>query len=264
MDRDLLVPALGELLGSVPETTGPVHSATVSFTGAGIEMEGYLAHPAATDDRLNPAVLVLHDWYGMADHVRVRAEMLARLGYVALAGDVYGVDVRPDGDEEAHAAAGPFYDDPVLFRSRLQANLTRLLEEPTVDPTRVAVVGYCFGGTGALELARSGAPVEAAVCLHGFLSTAAPASPGTVDASVLVLTGADDPLVPASQVGEFEAEMTGAGVADWQVVRYGGVMHGFALPEADAPEMGVQFQPRADRRAWAALQDFLAETLAAS
>ena len=210
----------------------------------------------------NPGILVLHDWYGMSDHVRVRAEILARLGYVALAGDVYGARIRPDGDEEAQAAARPFYDDPALFRSRVRANFARLLDDPAVDPRRVGVIGYCFGGTGALELARSGGPVQAAVCVHGFLSTAAPAAPGAVTASVLVLTGAGDPLVPAAQVRDFRAEMTGADVVDWQVVSYGGAMHGFALPEADAPEMGVRFEPTTNRRAWTALQDFLAESLA--
>ena len=255
-----LTPDLQRLLDSVPAPGTAVETGTVRYACGDAELEGFLAAPADSADR-RPAVLVLHDWAGMTDHVRVRAQMLARLGYVALAGDVFGVDEQPASPEESAAAAGRYYGDVELFRARVLANLDALRADPRVDTSRIAVMGYCFGGAGALEAARAGADVRGVVCFHGGLGTAAPAAPGSVTASVLVLTGADDPMVPASAVAEFQDEMRAAGAPDWQVVSYSGALHAFAVPGVDAPEHGAAYQEVADRRSWVALQDFLQEQL---
>lgn len=262
MPLSSLTPALQNVLDSVPDRGAAVSGASVRYASGDTELEGYLARPAGDDGAPRPAVLIVHDWFGVTDHVRVRAEMLARLGYVALAADIFGADVRPSSDEEAAGVAGGFYGDLPLFHSRLSANLDRLRAEPGVDPARIGVIGYCFGGSGALELARTGAEVAGVVAFHGGLGTSAPAAENAVQAAVLVLTGAEDPMVPAAAVQIFEDEMRSAQVQDWQVVTYSGAMHAFAVPGTDAPTMGVQFQATANRRSWTAMQDFFAETLA--
>jgi dienelactone hydrolase len=259
IDASTLSPELQSVLASVPERDTPTTAETVRFEGAGTDLEGYLAVPGDATGPL-PAVLVFHDWFGMVDHVKVRAEMLARLGYVALAGDIYGADVRPADGDEAASLAGSYYGDVELFRARALANLEKLRADPRVDSSRIAVMGYCFGGSGALEVARSGADV---VAFHGGLGTAAPAEKGAVTAPVLVLTGADDPIVPPSAIEAFEDEMRDAGAPDWQIVTYSGALHAFAVPEANSPEQGAAFQETANRRSWQAMRDFLDEVFAA-
>ena len=259
MTLDTLTPALSDLLASVPEA--PITTETVRFSADTTDLEGYLARPA-DDGSKKPAVLVLHDWFGVTDHVRVRAEMLARLGYVALAGDIYGADSQPKDGGEAASLAGSYYGDVELFRARALANLERLRADPTVDSSRIGVMGYCFGGSGALEVARSGADVAGVVSFHGGLGTGAPAAPGSVSAPVLVLTGADDPVVPLEAVSQFEDEMRAAGADDWQVVSYSGALHAFAVPGTNSPEHGAAFQETANRRSWTAMKEFFAEVLA--
>jgi len=256
-----LSPELRELLATVPDPGG-VEAGPVAYDDRGTALEGYLATPArASDGSLRPAVLVLHDWFGVVGHVAVRAQMLARLGYTALAGDVYGRGVRP-GPEGAAAEAGRWYGDVPAFRARLSASLERLRAEPGVDPERIAVMGYCFGGSGALELARSGADVAGVASFHGGLGTSLPAEEGVVTAPLLVMTGAADPVVPDEDVVAFEDELRAAGAPDWQVVSYSGAMHAFAVPGTDSPEHGAQFQATANRRSWQQLTTFLDEVFA--
>jgi len=251
-------PELQRILDTVP--AADVETGTVRLTAGDTDLEGYLAAPAG--DGRRAGVLVLHDWAGMTDHVRVRAEMLARLGYVALAGDVFGPENQPADQDESQRLAGMLYGDVALFRERVLANLDALRADPRVDPARVVVMGYCLGGSGALEAARAGADVAGVVSFHGGLGTGAPAEPGSITGSVLVLTGADDPMVPISAVQEFEDELRAAGAPDWQVVTYSGALHAFAVPGVDAPEHGAAYQETADRRSWRALQDFLGEVVA--
>lgn len=259
-NESTLTPALRDLLDSVPETGSPVTTETVRYSDGDTELEGYVARPDGEGRR--PGVLVLHDWFGVVDHVKVRAEMLARLGYVALAGDVYGADVRPQNNDEAAQLAGSYYGDVELFRKRVLAALDELKSDPTVDPEKVVVMGYCFGGSGALEAARAGAEAAGFVAFHGGLGTSAPAEPGSIKAPVLVLTGAEDPIVPADAVNTFEDELRTAEADDWQVVSYSGALHAFAVPDTNSPEFGAAFQERANRRSWQALTDFLDEVFA--
>lgn len=260
-NESTLTPALQELLDSVPESGSPVSTDSFRYDGGDTELEAFVAAPADTDGK-RPGILILHDWFGLVDHVKVRAQMLARLGYVALAGDVYGADTRPTSGDEAAGLAGKYYGDVDLFRSRVLANLETLRADPRVDTSRIAVMGYCFGGSGALEAARAGADVRGVVAFHGGLGTGKPAEQGSITASVLVLTGAQDPVVPPEAVDTFEDELRNAGVDDWQVVTYSGAMHAFAVPDTNAPDMGAQFQETANRRSWRAMEDFLEEIFA--
>jgi dienelactone hydrolase len=255
------VATIEDILNSVPEPAGAdVRTGIVEYELDGTPLEGILAKDAnLTGTR--PAVLVIHDWHGVNEHVEARVTMLARLGYVAFGADIYGKGVRPS-DAEAGQVAGSFYQDLGLLRARAQAGLDRLLEDPQVDPARVAVIGYCFGGSTALELARTGAPLVGAVSFHGGLITHDPSDAADITAKVLVLTGAADPMVDDAKLHEWEDEMRSAPHVDWQVVSYANAMHAFAVPGTDAPDHGAQYQATADRRSWRAMEDFFAEVFA--
>lgn len=235
-----------------------VKTQTVTYTQGGTTLEGFLAWDEASTAR-RPGVLVVHQWMGVTDNERMRAEMLAKLGYVALAVDVYGKGVRPTSTQEAGALAGKYKGDRALLRARLVAGLEELQRHPLVDTSRIAAIGYCFGGTAALELARSGANVAGVVSFHGALDTPTPADAKRIKGKVLVLHGADDPWVPSEQVLAFEREMRDAGV-DWQLVAYGGAVHAFTQKEAGSDNSkGAAYNERADRRSWEAMRAFFAE-----
>lgn len=247
-----LAPAFQALLEQVPIGEHSVIEAeTVAYEHEGQPLEGYLARDIQADER-RPAVLVVHDWNGVADNVRMRAQMLARRGYVAFAADLYGAGVRPTGDAAA-AEARKYYDDLPLLRSRVAAGFSWLRQHPAVDPARLAVIGYCFGGSAALEFARTGAPARAVVSFHGRLIAHEPSDAAQIAASLLVLTGGDDPVVPDAAVAAFEQELRGAPHVDWQVTTYSGAPHAFTIPGTD------RYRPVADARSWRALVCFLDE-----
>jgi dienelactone hydrolase len=248
---------LTAILDREPPPAAGVATSSVEYVVDGVTCRGYLARP--DDGRSHPAVLVLHDWLGVGDYVRMRAEMLARLGYVAFAADLYGAGTRP-APAEAPAVARGFYDDPELWRTRITGGFQRLLAEPGVDDARTAAIGYCFGGAAALELARAGADVRAVVSFHGGLRTGPPGEAARISARLLVLHGACDPVVPDDAVVAFVDELRGAPDVDWQLVIYAGAMHAFTLPDADAPERGAQYHPVAERRSWQAMKHFLADS----
>ena len=252
-------PVLQTVLDREPEPPGGVVGEDVDYAADGVAFRGYRARPAAATGPL-PGVLVVHDWLGVTDATRMRCDMLARLGYVAFAADVYGADVRPT-DAEAAQVAGSYYGDPTTWRARLAAGFERLLAEPDVDPDRVAALGYCFGGSSALQLARTGVDLKAVVSFHGGLSTGPEGEAARIRARLLVLTGAADPVVPDAAVHAFQDELRAAPAVDWQVVTYSGAMHAFTVPTADAPDHGAAYDERADRRSWRAMKDFLAESL---
>ena len=232
-----------------------IKTETASFKHGGKTFEGYFAW----DDSLSgkrPGILVVHEWFGHGPYVRRRAEELAKLGYVAFAGDMYGKGVYAKTHEEAAKLAGAVRGDRKLMRARGQANLDALKKHPAVDGSKLAALGYCFGGTTVLELARAGAAVLGVVSFHGSLGTPMPAE--KIAAKVLALHGAEDkhvnPEVPA-----FEDEMRKAG-ADWQLVKYGGAAHSFTVPEAgDDPSKGMAYDEKADKRSWEAMRAFLSE-----
>ena len=206
-----------------------------------------------------PGILVIHDWMGEGPFNRRISEKLARMGYTAFSADIYGVGIRPGNSEEAGAQAGIYRKDRDLMRARADAGLQVLLASNLVDRTRVAAMGYCFGGGVTLELARSGAPLAGAVSFHGNLDTPDPADAASIKGKVLVLHGADDPLVPFEQVLAFQEEMRNAGV-DWQFIAYGGAVHAFTNPGAGSDNSrGAAYNERADRRSWEAMKTFFGE-----
>jgi dienelactone hydrolase len=231
---------------------------THEYTRDGVLLGGYMIYDDAVKGP-RPGVLIVHQWMGLTENERMRAEMLARMGYVAYAVDVYGKRVRPASPAEAGTAAGKYYRDRDLFRRRIAAGLARMRQSPLVDPERVAAIGYCFGGSGVLELARSGAELAGVVSFHGRLDTPNPADAKNIRAKVLVCHGAADPHVPPEQVRAFIDEMEAAKV-DYQLIAYGGAVHAFTQKDAGSdPATGVAYNADADRRSWQAMQAFFAE-----
>ncbi len=246
------------ILEREPEPASGTTSAEVAYEVDGTACSGYVARP--DDDATHPGVLVVHNWLGVTDAVRFRCDMLARLGYVAFAVDVFGADTRPT-EAEAPDVAGGYYGNQELFRARLTAGYEQLLAQPGVDASRTAATGYCFGGSGALQLARTGADLRGVVTFHGALTTGPEGEAELIKAKILVLTGAVDPVVPPEAVAAFEDELRRVDDLDWQVVVYSGSMHAFTEPGTDAPDHGAQFNPVSEARSWQAMKSFFAEVL---
>jgi dienelactone hydrolase len=221
---------------------------------------GYLVWDDAAGQAKRPGVLVAHEWMGHNEYVRRRANMLAKLGYVAFALDMYGKGVRAKDAQEAAQMSGRFKNDRKLMRERAAAGLEQLRKQPTVDPNRIAVIGYCFGGQVALELGRSGADLKGIVTFHGALDTPTPEDAKNIKGKVLACHGAADPFVPLEHVRDFIQEMENGGV-DYRVIAYGpGVVHGFTNPDNKNSTMqGLGYNADADRRSWQAMQEFFNE-----
>jgi dienelactone hydrolase len=251
-----LSPIHQQLVDSVPLDAGArIETSAVAYDHEGQALEGYAAHDAAITGR-KPAVLVIHDWSGLREYPRARAQMLARLGYYAFAADIYGAGRRFDDQEQAAAEAGKYYQDLGLVRARVRAAYDVVAKDPAVDPDRIAVIGYCFGGMAALEFARTGAALRATVSFHGSLITHDPAEVEAITGSLLVLTGGADPVVPDEAVVAFQNELRTRDDLDWQVTVYSGAPHAFTLP-------GIpMYRETADWRSWRALVDLLAEVFA--
>lgn len=233
----------------------------VDYADEDVTCEALVAYP---DPRSGPrpCVLVAHDWSGRLAHIDQMAETLAGLGYVGFALDVYGKGVRGEVAGDNSALIQPFLADRAGLARRLAAGLAAARADEAVDPARVAVIGYCFGGLCALDLARAGAEgLKGAVSIHGVLAPPGTGPQGPIEASVLVLHGWEDPLAPPPAVLDLAAELTAAG-ADWQLHAYGHAMHAFTSPGANAPERGLAYDAPADRRSTAAMREFLEEVLA--
>ena len=233
---------------------------TVEYKDGDTILEGVFVYNAAEKpDAKLPGVLVVHDWMGVGPFAIERAEKLAAMDCVAFVADIYGKGVRPANATEAGALAGKYKKDRALLRRRVTAALDTLRQQPGCDPAQLAAIGYCFGGTTVLELARSGAAVAGVVSFHGGLNSPTPADAKKIRCKVLVLHGADDPNVPPAEVAAFEQEMRGASV-DWQLIAYGGAVHSFTNPRAGSDNAkGVAYNEKADRRSWQALIAFLRE-----
>ena len=206
-----------------------------------------------------PAVLIVHQWKGLGAYEKKRAEMLAQLGYNVFAVDIYGKGVRPATPKDAGALAGKYKTDRALLRSRALAGLAVLKNRPLTDPKRVAAIGYCFGGTTVIELARAGAEVAGVVSFHGGLDSPTPDDGKKIQCRVLALHGGDDPFVAAKDLAAFAEEMRQAKV-DWQLFSYGGAVHSFTDWNAgNDNSKGAAYNEKADKRSWEATKVFFAE-----
>lgn len=220
--------------------------------------EGFLAYKKGTKSKV-PGVLVVHDWLGMTEKAKAKTRELAELGYVAFAADIYGKGNLPASQDAAGKLAGQYKRDRKTFREHLTAALDQLRKVEGVDTSKLAAIGFCFGGTGVLELARTGADVKGVVSFHGGLDSPEPALGAKIKGKVLALHGADDPFVQAKDVSAFEDEMRNNHV-DWQLVKYGGAVHSFTDKTAGTDNSkGAAYNEHADKRSWAAMKDFFGE-----
>ena len=234
-----------------------IHTETVEYRQGDATLEGYLAYDDALTGK-RPGVLVVHQWTGLGAYEKKRAEMLAQLGYVAFCADIYGKGIRPKNVAEAGAQAGKYKADRALLRLRVNAGLDTLKQNKLVDPRRVAAIGYCFGGTTVLELARSGADLAGVVSFHGGLDSPTPADGRNIKCKILACHGADDPFEKPADLAAFESELRNAGV-DWRLYQYGGAVHSFTDWTADGSLPGAKYNERADKRSWEDMKSFFNE-----
>jgi dienelactone hydrolase len=239
-------------------TRAAIRTETVEYQQGGTTLEGFVAYDDAIKGA-RPGVLVVHQWLGLTDYEKKRAEMLAQRGYIAFCADIYGKGVRPQNTKEASTLAGKYKSDCQLLRARVNAGLDALRQQALVDQKRIAAIGYCFGGTTVLELARSGADLNGVVSFHGGLDSPPSADGKNIKCKVLVLHGADDPFSSPQDIAAFENEMRSGGV-DWQLIKYGGAVHAFTQWNAGSDNSkGAAYNERADKHSWEDMKRFFAE-----
>lgn len=249
----------GSKTGSVATKTDSVHlfEGNVDYTADTAKLVGFVAYNDATTEK-RPAVLVIPEWWGMTEYPKTRARQLASLGYVALVADMYGNGLALDSPALANSAATPFYTNPILGSTRFMAALNKLKTYPQVDTTKIAAIGYCFGGSMVLNAAKMGAPVNGVVSFHGDLR-GAPADKNLLKAKILVCHGAADTFVPQEQVDAFKKQMDSIG-ADYTFKAYPDAVHAFTNPAATALgqrfNMNIKYNAAADSASWKDMQDF--------
>ena len=243
------------------QTQATLREENVEYRAGDTVMKGYLAWDDAKGEK-QPGVLVVHEWWGLNDYARMRAKMLAELGYTALAVDMYGDGKNSEHAKDAKAFMQSVTEKQSVAQQRFAAAREFLVNRSNVDPDEIAAIGYCFGGSTVLNMARLGVDLKAVVSFHGNLETQTPAQPGKVKAKVLVLNGAADKFVTPESIVVFKKEMTAAGV-DYQFINYPGVLHGFTNPDADrlgkANDLAVAYDANADKQSWAAMQGLFKE-----
>jgi len=242
-----------------------VQGREVSYSSNGTTLKGYVAYDDALKGK-RPGILVVHEWWGHNEYARKRARMLAEHGYTALALDMYGEGKQAHHPQDAQKFSSEVGKNAVLAKARFDAAFELLKQESTVDAGNIAAIGYCFGGTVALEMARSGEPLKSVVSFHGGLGTEHPAESGKVQARIASFTGEDDPFIPAAQVAAFRQEMDKAGV-NYKVVTYSGAKHSFTNPDADKYgqefKLPLAYNAAADKASWDAGLEFLADAFKA-
>jgi dienelactone hydrolase len=232
----------------------------VEYKSGDTVLEGYLAYPEKIKGK-TAGILVIHDWTGVGDNVKMRADKIAKMGYVAFAPDIYGKGVRPKPPTEAGQTAGKYKADRKLMRERVNSGFDILKNNENVDQKKLIAIGYCFGGTVALELARSGANLAGVVSFHGGLDSPTPKDGKNIKAKVLILHGADDPYVQQKDIEAFQNEMRDNKV-DWQMIYYGDAVHAFSIKGAgDKKETGAAYNKAADERSWKHMKMFFQEIL---
>jgi dienelactone hydrolase len=234
-----------------------IQTQTVEYKDGDVLLEGYLAWDDTNTDR-RPGVLIAHAWSGRSEFEEGKAESLAELGYAGFALDLYGKGMRGSNAEENTALMQPLLDERITLQRRMTLALEQIRNQEIVDASRVAAMGFCFGGLSVLDLARTGADLSGVASFHGLFNSPGNTANNRINASVLVMHGWDDPMAKPDQVLALAEELTAMG-ADWQIHGYGNTMHAFTNPAANDPEFGTVYNERADRRSWQSLQLFLAE-----
>jgi dienelactone hydrolase len=240
------------------KTPMPISSEVYNYKSGDKEFEGYLAQPKKIKGKL-PVVLVVHEWTGLGEYAQGRAKKLAEMGYIALAADIYGKGVRPSSPQDAGKESSIYKNNRELMRERIKLAYNEAKKLKNADASKIVVIGYCFGGTTALELGRSGVDLAGIVSFHGGLENPSPKDAKNIKAKSLILHGAIDPYVPAKEVASFQKEMDEAKV-DYQLIQYSGAVHSFTNPAAGNDiKAGFAYDAQADKRSWIAFNEFLKE-----
>ncbi len=234
-----------------------IQTRTIDYQDGDVDLQGYLAWDDSVEGK-RPGVMIAHAWAGRSDFENGKAQALAKLGYVGFALDNFGRGILGTNTAENSALIQPFLDDRAMLQGRLQIALEVLKGLDEVDASRVAAIGFCFGGLCVLDLARTGTDIRGVVSFHGLFGSPGNTAGNKIKAKVLALHGWDDPMAPPDQVVSLAEELSSMG-ADWQVHGYGNTMHAFTNPQANDPDFGTVYSPDADRRSWNAMQDFLSE-----
>jgi dienelactone hydrolase len=231
---------------------------TIDYAKNEKNFEGLLVSPEKSKSK-RPLIVLVHNWMGVTDETKKQATRFAELGYQVFAADIYGKGVRPKDAKEAGEQATLYKTDRALFREHLNLALRTALLQKNVDPTKIAVLGYCFGGTGAIELARSGADLKAIISFHGGLDSPTPSDGKNIKGKLLALQGADDPYVPAKDIAAFENEMTTHGI-NYKLIKYPGAVHSFTDVGAGTDNSkGAAYNEAADKQSFAEAKEFLAK-----
>ncbi len=232
---------------------------TVDYSAQGVVMKGFLTYDESIAGK-RPGVLVVPEWWGLNDYARKRARMLAELGYTALAVDMYGDGQVATTPEDAGKLSSYVMKNFDVAKARFMAAVDFLKQQPTVDPGRIAAIGYCFGGGVVLNMARQGVDLKGVASFHGSLTAVKPAQPGSVKAKILVLNGGADKFITPEQIEAFKQEMKSAG-ADFRFISYPGATHSFTNPEATELgkkfHMPIAYNAEADIKSWGELKEFL-------
>jgi dienelactone hydrolase len=246
------------VLGSINSVEAAIQTKNVTYKAGDVECRGYLAW----DDALSgarPGVLVVHEWWGLNDYARHRAEELAKLGYVAFAADMYGEGKTASHPNDAMQMVGKLRANVEEWRSRAAAALEVLKSQPQCDKMKLAAIGYCFGGSTVLELAYSGADLNAVASFHGALPTPTPEEVKRIKAAILVCNGGADSFIPAKVVKAFRDALDKGG-AKYEFVSYPGVVHSFTVPDADKHgNPGMKYDKAADEDSWKRMQALFTE-----
>ncbi|MER3445595.1 MAG: dienelactone hydrolase [Candidatus Dadabacteria bacterium] len=261
--RFILVSMLLLFIGYIP-AHAKIQAKEVKYSANGVALKGYLAYDDSIKGK-RPGVLIVHEWWGLNDYARKRARMLAKLGYTALALDMYGDAKQAKNPDEARKLAGMVMNNLDDAQGRFEAALELLRNQKTVDPQRIAAIGYCFGGGVVLNMALRGVDLDGVVSFHGLLPTSAPAKAGKVKAAILVFHGADDQFVKPDQVEKFK-ELMKSEKANFEVITYPNAKHSFTVPKADeyAKEFNIPlgYNAQADKESWAKMEEFLKRVFA--
>jgi dienelactone hydrolase len=248
------------LLAALTCAAGPIETMDVNYADGTLKLRGFAAWP--TDKKPTAAVLICHQWMGLTDYEKGRAKQLAEMGYYAFALDIYGAETRPANRSEAPKFAGKYKGNRDLYRQRLNAGLAQLRKVSGLDDAQINAIGYCFGGTGVLELARSGAGIAGVVSFHGGLGSPTPKDAHGIKAKVLVCHGAEDPFVKPDEIAGFQKEMID-GKVDWQMIYYANSVHAFTQKMAGSDKSkGAAYNAKADLRSWEHMKTFFGEALA--